>query len=329
LILAGDIGGTKTHLALFRLNSEKLTPVADQTFPSKEYTGLEPVLREFLKEGQSLVACACFGVAGPVIEGSVRTPNLPWFIDVLELVKVLNTTAVALLNDLEAAALGIFTLADAELVSLNPGSSASRPANKALIAAGTGLGEALLYDDGRQYHAIASEAGHADFAPRDDLEIELLRGLMRKFGHVSYERIVSGPGILNIYESLRDSGRFDEPLWFKEKLAASADPSALISQAALTGEPEICVKTLDVFACVYGAEAGNLALRAKAIGGLYVGGGIAPKIQSKLRDGSFMRAFVEKGRYQEFLSAIPVYLILNEKTALQGAAYYAAFRSHG
>ncbi len=152
---------------------------------------------------------------------------------------------------------------------------------------------------------------------------------MRKFGHVSYERVVSGPGIANIYEFLCASGRYVEPPDFKEKLAASADPSALISQAALAGELEICVKALDLFASIYGAEAGNLALRAKAIAGIYIGGGIAPKIQKKLNDGSFMRAFVEKGRYQEFVSAIPVYLVLNEKTALQGAAYHAAFRSHG
>ena len=328
LILAGDIGGTKTHLAIFSLEGDKLKAVLEKTFSSKQYSGLESVLQEFLSDNDGSVGSACFGVAGPVVDGSVKTPNLPWFIDGRQLSKTLNTPSVALLNDLEATAFGIFTLEPHEFVVLNPG-SARRPANKALIAAGTGLGEALLYDDGSRYHPIASEGGHGDFAPRDDLEIDLLRHLMGKFGHVSYERVVSGPGIANIYEFLRDSGRYDEPPGLKEKLAASADPSALISQAALAGEPEICVKALDIFVSVYGAEAGNLALRGKAMGGVYIGGGIAPKIQSKLRDGSFMRAFLEKGRYKELLSAIPVYLILNEKTALQGAAYYAAFRSHG
>jgi glucokinase len=328
LILAGDIGGTKTRLAIFSLDGDKLKAVVENTFSSKQYSGLESVLQEFLSDRDGSVGSACFGVAGPVVDASVKTPNLPWFIDGRQLSKMLNTPAVGLLNDLEAAALGIFTLEPHDFIPLKPG-SAQRPANKALIAAGTGLGEAIIYDDGRQYHPIASEGGHADFAPRDDLEIELLRYLMRKFGHVSYERVVSGPGIANVYEFLRESGRYNEPSWFKEKLAASADPSALISQAALAGEPEICVKALDIFVSVYGAEAGNLALRAKAMGGVYIGGGIAPKIQSKLRDGSFMRAFVEKGRYKEFVSTIPVYLILNEKTALQGAAYHAAFHSHG
>jgi glucokinase len=327
-ILAGDIGGTKTHIALFSKVGNKLKCERDKTYASKQYPGLEPVLQEFLTDSDGSVGGACFGIAGPVIDDAVKTPNLPWLIDGRQISKALNTPSVALLNDLEATAFGIFTLEPEELLCLNQG-ILRRPGNKALIAAGTGLGEALLYDDGRQYHPIPSEGGHADFAPREDVEIELLLHLMRRFGHVSYERVVSGPGIANIYEFLSESGRYDEPLGFKEKLAISADPSALISQAALTGAPEICVKALDIFVAVYGAEAGNLALRAKAIGGVYLGGGIAPKIQSKLLDESFKRAFVEKGRYKEFVSAIPVYLILNEKTALQGAAYYAAFRANG
>ncbi|HEX2229605.1 MAG TPA: glucokinase [Candidatus Binatia bacterium] len=328
LILAGDIGGTKTHLALVSVDGEKLRFESERTFPSKEYPGLEPVLHEFLTHGVNKISTACFGVAGPVVEGSVKTPNLPWIIDALELKNQLNLPSVALLNDLEAAAFGIFTLEADEFICLNEG-SARRPANKALIAAGTGLGEALLYDDGRNYHPIASEGGHGDFAARNDIEIELLRHLTRKFGRVSYERVVSGPGIADIYEFLRDSGQYDEPRSFQEKLATGGDRSALISQAALAGEPEICVKALDVFVSAYGAEAGNLALRGKAIGGVYIGGGIAPKIQNKLVEGLFMRAFVAKGRYKEFVSAIPVYLITNEKTALQGAAYYGAFRSNG
>jgi glucokinase len=328
LILAGDIGGTKTHLALFSLEGKKLKISYDRTFPSREYSGLAPILEEFLEGRVAPIAKACFGIAGPVVEGTVKTSNLPWIIEAAALARQLKLPAATLLNDLEAAALGIFTLEPDEFVCLHEGVQRAS-GNKALIAAGTGLGEALLYDDGRRYHAIASEGGHADFAPRDDLEIRLLRYLMARFGHVSYERVLSGPGISNIYDFLRDSGEAPEPAWLAAELDAAEDRSVLISQVGLKGDPEICARTLDIFAGVYGAEAGNLALRGKATAGVYIGGGIAPKLKSKLVDGGFMRAFVDKGRYEEFVSAIPVYLILNEKTALQGAAYNAAFRSDG
>jgi glucokinase len=228
-----------------------------------------------------------------------------------------------LLNDLEAAAYGIFTLQPGELLPLNKGTP-RRPGNKVLIAAGTGLGEATLYDDGHDYHPLASEGGHGDFAPRDETEIGLLRYLIEKFGHVSYERVVSGPGLANIYEFLRDRGRMEEPGWLKEKIAAAEDRSATISQEGLAGSAAICVKALDLFVSVYGAEAGNLALRGKATGGVYIGGGIAPKIVTKIKDGTFMRAFLDKGRYQDFLSPVPVRVVLNSQSALQGAAYYAA-----
>jgi glucokinase len=244
------------------------------------------------------------------------------------LADILSCRSVSLLNDLEATAYGLFTLEGDEMISLNQGQK-RRPANQALIAAGTGLGEAVLYDDGQDYHPIASEGGHGDFAPRTETEIGLLRYLMEKFGHVSYERVVSGPGIANIYNFLTQADELREPGWLKEKILAAADPSAAITQAALSGESEICVKTLDLFVSVYGAEAGNLALRAKAMGGVYIGGGIAPKIVAKLKDGTFMRAFSDKGRYSELLSAVPVQVVLNPETALQGAAYYALLRSHG
>jgi glucokinase len=337
LILAGDVGGTKTRLALFSSRADKLKSEFEKTFPSKEYSGLEPLLREFftdtedsfpLPEGEGRVRAACIGIAGPVVEDRVKTPNLPWIVEAASVAETLKLPAVSLLNDLEAAAYGIFTLEPREFLCLNKG-VARRRGNKALIAAGTGLGETILYDDGRNYHPLASEGGHADFAPRDDLEIELLRYLIPKFVHVSYERVISGPGISNIYGFLKQRGGLDEPSWFKEKIAAENDPSPLISQAALAGEPEICVKALDIFASAYGAEAGNLALRGKAIGGVYVGGGIAPKIQQKLSDGTFMRAFIEKGRYKEFAASIPVHVILNDKAALRGAAYYAAVHADG
>jgi glucokinase len=259
-----------------------------------------------------------------VVDGKVKTPNLPWLIDGGELRRALKLDAPALLNDLEAAAYGIFTLEEDEFHTLNQG--ARHPTgSKALIAAGTGLGEATLHDDGRHFHPLASEGGHADFAPRDDLEIELLRHLIGRFGHVSYERVLSGPGFFNIYRFLKESGRFEEPTWLTERLAAGEDPSAVVAKAALAKEAEICVKALDLFVSIYGAEAGNLALRAKSLRGLYVGGGIAPKILDKLKDGAFMRAFTDKGRYADLLAAVPVHVVLNDQAALRGAAYYAAF----
>jgi glucokinase len=328
LILGGDIGGTKTHLALFSVQGNKLRSEFHKTFPSKDYSGLAPVLREFLATAENSIDRACFGIAGPVVDGKVKTPNLPWVVDAAKIAEVLKLPSVSVLNDLEAAAYGIFTLEPHEFVTLKEG-VVRRPGNKVLIAAGTGLGETIIFDDGRNYHPLASEGGHADFAPRDDLEIELLRYLIFKFGHVSYERIVSGPGILNVYSFLKERAGFEEPGGFKKKIARAPDPSALISQAALAGEPEICVKALNLFVSVYGAEAGNLALKGKAIGGVYVGGGIGPKIRDKLRDGAFVRAFADKGRYKELLSSIPVYLILNDKAALRGAAYFASLPAHG
>jgi glucokinase len=322
LILAGDIGGTKTHLALFSLQGEKLQAEIKKTFPSKQYPGLEPVVEEFLADQRASISCACFGIAGPVVEGQVKTPNLPWVVNAAKITQTCKLSSVALLNDLEAAAYGIFTLESHELYTLNEGVSGRR-GNKVLIAAGTGLGEATLYDDGRDYHPSASEGGHGDFAPTDETQIDLLRYLIKKFRHVSYERVVSGPGIANNYGFLRDSGRIEEPDWLKEKISASEDASAVISQEGLTGRSDICIQALNLFVSVYGAEAGNLALRGKATGGVYIGGGIAPKILGKLKDGTFMRAFLDKGRYRELLSAMPVRVILNDQAALQGAAFYA------
>ena len=322
LILAGDIGGTKTHLGLFSLQGEKLQTEIKKTFPSKQYPGLEPVVAEFLTDQQTSISRACFGIAGPVVEGQVRTPNLPWIVNAAKIAQMCKLSSVALLNDLEAAAYGIFTLESHELFTLNEGVSGRR-GNKVLIAAGTGLGEATLYDDGRDYHPSASEGGHGDFAPTDETQIDLLRYLIKKFRHVSYERVVSGPGIANNYGFLRDTGRLEEPDWLKEEISASEDASAVISQEGLAGRTDICVKALNLFVSVYGAEAGNLALRGKATGGVYIGGGIAPKILAKLEDGTFMRAFLDKGRYRELLSGMPVRVILNDQAALQGAAFYA------
>ncbi len=326
-ILAGDIGGTKTNIAIFSLNDGKLDVKAQKSFPSQDYSGLESVLEEFLKSHKGPIKEACFGVAGPVVDNQVKTPNLPWVIQATKIAKFLKLKSVALLNDLEATAYGTFTLRAHELFTLNRGRR-NRGGNKVLIAAGTGLGEATLFTAGDGYHPAASEGGHGDFAPRDETEIELLRYLIGKFGHVSYERVVSGPGIWNIYQFLKTTGLQKEPGWLKEKLAAATDRSRMITQMALAGESRISQKALNLFVSIYGAEAGNLALRGKAVGGVYIGGGIAPKILPKLKDGTFISAFIDKGRYKDFVSAIPIRVILNEKTALQGAAYYAAFCSH-
>lgn len=327
LVLAGDIGGTKTHLALFSVHGEKLRSETLQTFPSKRYSGLTPLVKEFLAGNNSrTIDAACFGIAGAVVDGKVKTPNLPWMIDATELRQSLKFNA-ALLNDLEAGAYGIFTLGNDEFCTLNEGTM-RRSGNKALIAAGTGLGQSILYDDGHHFHPLASEGGHGDFAPRNELEIELLRHLIKRFGHVSYERVVSGPGLFNVYRFLKEEGKFAEPEWLTERFRTADDASAVVSQTALAGEAEICVKALDLFVSVYGAEAGNLALRSKSVRGLYIGGGIAPKILAKIKDGAFMRAFTDKGRYADLLAAIPVQVVLNDQAALRGAAYFAAFLSH-
>ena len=324
LVLAGDIGGTKTNLALFSVQGENLRVQSMHTFASKRYAGLEPVLLEFLGSEQHKIDFACFGIAGPVVDGKVKTPNLPWVVDSLELRRALKIDSLALLNDLEAGAYGIFTLNNEEFFTLNEGSM-YQSGNKALIAAGTGLGQAILYNEGPHFHPLASEGGHADFAPRNELEIELLRYLIGRFGHVSYERVLSGPGLFNIYQFLKEIRGLEEPNSLREKFASGDDPSVVISKAALADEADICVKSLDLFVSLYGAEAGNLALRAKSVRGLYIGGGIAPKILDRLKDGNFMRAFVDKGRYTELLTTIPVRVVLNEQAALRGAAYYAAY----
>ncbi|MBI3000893.1 MAG: glucokinase [Deltaproteobacteria bacterium] len=322
-ILAGDIGGTKTNLALYSIEEGRLNLIAKRSFRSMEYPDFGSLLKEFLLDASGTVTRGCFGVAGPVVGDQAETPNLPWVIDGRKLARSFGLSRVLLINDLEATAYGILNLGPGELVSLNQGLPEQK-GNMAVIAAGTGLGEAILFWDGKGHRPFASEGGHADFAPRTALEIELLCYLTAHFGHVSCERVISGPGLWNIYCFLRDSNRFSEPPWLRNRLAAE-DPGQVISEVGLAGEADICVKALDLFASAYGAEAGNLALKAKAMRGVYVAGGIAPKIFSKLKDGTFVRAFTEKGRFTDFLSKIPVYLVLNEEAALQGAAYYAAF----
>jgi glucokinase len=347
MILAGDIGGTKTNLALYEWTTERVEPLRLESFPSGDYKSLEDILVEFLAppKGPSpldsleieqkppneklvispaepvTLTAACFGIAGPVIDNRCQTTNLPWVIDGRVVAKQFNIPLAQLINDLEATAYGLLWLRSDELEVLNAGNPPSKRQALALIAAGTGLGEGILFWDGKTYRPMPSEGGHTDFAPNNDQEIELLRYLRSQYLHVSYERILSGPGLHAVYEFLRDTKK-NEPTWLAEKIRAG-NPAAEIAQAGLQGQAEIAKQSLDLFASIYGAEASNLALKALSLDGLYVGGGIAPKLITKLQDGTFMKAFLNKGRYKKLMSAIPVKVIMNQHTALIGAASVA------
>jgi glucokinase len=323
MLLCADIGGTKTKLALFR--RDHLLEVARvETYASPAVDDLGKLVAQFLAAKPCTIEAACLGVAGPVIGNRVETTNLPWCIDAMVLAAALGGIPVFLLNDLEALAYGIPALRDDALVTLNAGVPAPN-GTIAVIAAGTGLGEGGLVWDGRRYLALPSEGGHADFAPRSEREMALLAHLLERYEHVSYERLVSGPGIVHIFEFLRDVEGEPVPPGLAAAMAAG-DQAAAITDAALAGDVPIARATLDVFTAIYGAEAGNLALKLKAMGGVYVGGGIAPKILAKLREGRFVEAFLAKGRFRELLATIPVRVILDEHTALYGAARYAAER---
>ncbi|WP_435018758.1 glucokinase [Tundrisphaera sp. TA3] len=328
MILAGDIGGTKTTLALFEIVGPKLRATEHvATFPSGEHATFGEILSAFLAEipaGTTIDAC-CLGVAGAVLDGRVETTNLPWEIDEPSLAEAVGAPRATLLNDLEATAYGMIHLDLGELHVLNTGTSRRRRGNVAVIAAGTGLGEATLFWDGRHFQPIASEGGHSDFAPRNPREVELLQYLWTKFGgHASYERVLSGAGIVNLYEFLRVSGNAPEPSWLSDRFAEADDPAIVISQAGLKGEDANCVAALDMFAEIYGAEAGNLALNCLAVGGVFVGGGIAPKLLDALTNNdAFMRGFTAKGRFSEFMERFHVSVSLNPRAALLGAAYYA------
>lgn len=326
LLLAGDIGGTSTRLGLFEVADGRPRAVVRERYASREHPGLDAIVREFRRQhGQPIVA-ACFGVAGPVVGGHVATPNLSWDVDASVVARALGQPQVGLINDLEANAHGIFTLEDQDLVVLNAG-AAGAGGNIAVISAGTGLGEAGMYWDGAQHHPFAGEGGHAGYAPQTDLELDLLRYLRGKFGaHVSWERVLSGPGLLNIYEFLRDTGRGPEPEWLAAAIRGGDGP-AVVSRAALDGKSELAAQALDLFVTAYGSEAANLALKLMASGGVYLGGGIAPQIVERLRGPAFMQAFTAKGRLGPLLATMPVRVIMNEDTALLGAARCAALRA--
>jgi glucokinase len=325
LILAGDVGGTNTRLGLFEVSGNRLRLSYEKTFLSKNYKGIENILVDFLRGHKGIVA-ACFGVAGPVTEEVVIATNLPWWIDIHSLQKVLLLKKVEVINDLVANAYGISVLKKSDFEILNVGKI--KKGNQALISAGTGLGEAILFWDGKQHVPSPSEGGHAEFGPRNHLELELFHYLSGIFDHVSYERVLSGEGLFHIYQFLKDSKRFGkEPSWLSEKMKQE-DPAEVISEIARLKKNKLCRKALDLFTSIYGAAAGNLALQVMAIGGVFIGGGIAPKIIWKMRDGTFMKAFKAKGRLSHIVAQIPVKVIMNEGTALLGAASRARALAH-
>jgi glucokinase len=324
MILAGDIGGTNARLAYFQPQNGHLQLISERVFPSREYSELGEIVSEFLKDTATRPEAACFGVPGPVHNGRVETSNLPWVIEQSQLAKQTKLPATLLINDLVANAWGIAALGSQDLVSLNQ--VAPSAGNQAVIAPGTGLGEAGLFWNGRQHQVFASEGGHVDFAPQGSLQVELLGFLANRHGHVSYERVLSGPGLVNVYEFLREKGCGNEPAEFAAQLS-QGEAAAAISRAALESANPLAEQALDLWISVFGAEAGNLALKTMATGGIFLGGGISPKILPKLTGPLFMQAFLNKGRLRPLLANIPVQIITNDKAGLLGAARCAATNS--
>jgi len=322
MIVAGDIGGTKTIVALFERTAQSVREVRSGEFASREHASLEEILARFLDAAGPAIELGCFGVAGPVLDGKCKTTNLPWVLDENSLARACGAPRVKLLNDLEAAAYGMLHLQADEFATLNAGAR-ERRGNIAVISAGTGLGEALLFWDGARYYPAASEGGHVDFAPRNATEMAFLQFLERKYAaHVSYERVLSGAGLQDLYLFLRERSGAAEPEWLGQALRGG-DAGTAITEAALAGRDPVCMQTVETFVSIYGAEAGNLALTFLALGGVIVAGGIAPRILPVLKGGGFMRSFTAKGRYRDLLAAIPVKVALNTRAPLLGAAHYA------
>jgi glucokinase len=332
MILAGDVGGTKVHLALYRFQRGTLQHVRDEKFAAPQYPNLQSIVREFLgsKEQQASdkIEAACFGAPGPVRKNVIQVTNLPWTLDTHELARDLHIHHLFLINDLEANGYGINELRADQIFTLSEGDS-GQVGNRGLIAAGTGLGEGLLIWDGKTHTPMASEGGHCDFGPHNDLEVELLRYLRadpKMNGHVSWERVCSGIGLKNIYTFLRDCKKMNESARLRQRMSEE-DPNAVIGELGTSGADELCTKALDVFVSIYGSEAGNLALKILAHGGMYIGGGIAPKILKKMQDGTFMRGFCDKGRMHDLVATMPVRIILESRAALMGAASYAEMKA--
>jgi glucokinase len=330
MILAGEIGATRTRLAAFDTEGNNLQLVVEKTYMSQEQGGLAEIITGFIKTEGIPVHSACFGVAGPVTAGRSKISNLPWTIDRRELASQLKLDSVGLINDLEAYAYGIDALNSKDFITLSKGVEDAE-GNRAVISARTGLGVAGMYWDGFRHHPFACEGGHADFAPRNKLDMELLTYLQGKHGRVSCERILSGPGIKNIYDFLRDTKKVDEPPDLREQMSQAPDPPALISKLAAEGKSPICDQTMSLFVTIYGAETGNCALYFMSTGGIFIGGSIAAKNVNKMKDPAFMKSFLDKGRMTPLLQQMPVKIVLNDDSGIIGAARYTliqkAFRS--
>lgn len=318
IILAGDVGGTKANMAFYELAAGKLSLLVQKKYPSSEYSNLHDLIADFIEESKLTADYVCIAVAGPVVDGTCHATNLPWVIDAAVLADRLGFKEIELMNDLEANAHGIYELDEDDFVLINQGEKKLH-GNVGVISAGTGLGEAGIIWEDRKMRPFASEGGHSDFAPNSEMQVELFLYLNKKFNHVSYERVLSGQGLQNIYEFLRDENKFPEPAWLAEEIRTGDGP-AVISKNGLSKKSEICVEALNIFTEIYGAEAGNLALKLMATGGIYIGGGIAPKMIEKLSEPRFLAAFLDKGRLSDVLETIQIKVIMNDKTALLGAA---------
>jgi len=324
VIVAGDIGGTNARLATFDVQAGRLLPVQELVYRSRSAPDLETIVRRFVDEARPSATAAALGVAGPVKNGRIETPNLPWVVDARRLADILAVPKVTLLNDLKANAYGIRHLGPTDFAILQAGAH-DAVGNQAILSAGTGLGCAGLYWDGQRHRPFATEGGHADFAPRNHLEASLMEDIAREKGRVSAERILSGNGLVRTYRFLRERSGVPEPPSLTERFSKE-DPAAVISRSALDQVDPVCVQALDTFVSAYGAEAGNVALRMLATGGIFLGGGIAPKnLPAFKQDGLFMKAFLDKGRMRPLLETVPVLVVLNDRAALWGAAHCAAF----
>lgn len=321
MILAGDIGGTKTVLSILTGDANgSLTCLKEQTYSSQLFPEFDDILAAFLPDDVNIKS-ACFGVAGPVVNQRCQTTNLPWLLDAAALKIKLGTSKVKLLNDLEAMALGMLYLPEHELVELNPNAE-TQAGNIAVIAAGTGLGEAILYWDGNKHYPMATEGGHSDFAAQNAQQDQLLAYLRKSYpDHVSCERILSGIGFSHLYDFLCEQG-FAPACPDIPDIYSSVDRNAVISGLGVSGEDPLCAEAVRLFVELYGAETGNLALKSLAMGGIYIGGGIGPKILPAMQDGNFIQAFKAKGRFVPLLDKIPVKLSLNPRTPLIGAINY-------
>ena len=321
VVLAGDIGGTKTNLVLFQVEKGQFKTLKEKRFSTKDYNSFFEIVKAFHDNKSLAINSICLGVAGPVISGKVKGVNFPWEIDDEDIANQLKVPSVSVLNDMEANAYGLAALQSEELITIKQGTSVA--GNAVIISPGTGLGEGGLYWDGSHFHPFASEGGHCDFCPRNETEAALWQFMHQRYKHVSWERVLSGPGILDMYQFLIEYRNIPEPEGIREKMK-EINPSAAISYYAIEKKDPICLATLDLFTRLLGVEAAQLALKMKATGGVFIGGGIVPKILKTMDLAIFKRGFVQSGRLDVLLEVIPVKVILNDKTALLGAAYYGA-----